>query len=901
MSGGTAIRTMYFSHDVNGQMMGESDPDAVYSYTYWDDGRVKAIGVQSVGGSPHLGLFNYYDLEGRRTALIVYLLPAGQADLVNEYSYDNLGDMTRVTQHANGGVPVAPKRVDFAWNLAGEMTSMQRYADVAGTLWVGGTSLSHDLAGRMTNTTQYTALGDDRESWWSYDEKGRVVRAEESFSGNVGTYAYDANDQLTLADNSGRNDESYGYDSNGNRTMSGYSTGGDNRLAAGAAHTYQYDSENNRVRDTAADNTYVEYAWDYRNRLTDLTFKTSGGAITKRVKYSYDELDRRIRKQIDATGDGTYETGERYIYDGDDILMVYNQANVLTTRYVDGPGVDQTLAEETVGTGAVSWLYADREGSVTDTIDNSGNWGQHLVYDSYGKLISGSVGRYGYTGREYDAESGLYYYRARYYDTNVGRFISEDPAGDDTNDFRYVGNNPVTLTDPTGMMAKAVWSGVKQIAPVAGLIMSGLPGIGMLGGTIGGIGTAYSAWSSSGSRSGTPQSGSQLFNSVVTDLGRDVARGRLNVSDLIRPMELQHSFRQTGVGPVLIRGEANYTADGGADLMLTYTMMNGMLQERLGQRTIHINSDAGLSVQQWWNRSAETTEFVNNRIAHEQIYEIQKEMAVGTLLTVGTAGMLGGLGSLARTSTVAATGLRGANVGLAYVSAYGGATSIGQAADRYAVGDMPGTIRSGGMAGLNTIGMAASTWGFFSPIRPGTLSGFPISESIGLDSFGSNAAFMQGEAPGLSLRTMTLNPAGALSGELGAAAYTPGAGLWASVSATWATGSYELVGGHHVHAKRGFEGIATYDPNAAFAVSEGFLRNYGIRHADITGAQQVLFRDFAETGFPNTLTHHSRIAYQALVEAGMPPNVAKDLVLQSQTQLIRSGVLEPSSIPWSGR
>jgi len=185
-------------------MLSESDPDAVYSYTYWDDGRVKAIGVQSINGSPHVGLFNYYDLEGRRTALTVYLLPAGQADLVNEYSYDNLGDMTRVKQHGNGGASVAPKRADFAWNLAGEMTSIQRYADVAGTLWVGGTSMSYDSGGRMTNMTQSAALGDDRESWWSYDEKGRVVRAEESFSGNVGAYAYDANDQLTFADNSGR-------------------------------------------------------------------------------------------------------------------------------------------------------------------------------------------------------------------------------------------------------------------------------------------------------------------------------------------------------------------------------------------------------------------------------------------------------------------------------------------------------------------------------------------------------------------------------------------------------------------------------------------------------------------------------------------------------------------------
>ncbi len=33
-----------------------------------------------------------------------------------------------------------------------------------------------------------------------------------------------------------------------------------------------------------------------------------------------------------------------------------------------------------------------------------------------------------FTGREYDAETGLYYYRARYYHPAIGRFISPDPV-----------------------------------------------------------------------------------------------------------------------------------------------------------------------------------------------------------------------------------------------------------------------------------------------------------------------------------------------------------------------------------------------------------------------------------------------------------------------------------------
>jgi hypothetical protein len=115
------------------------------------------------------------------------------------------------------------------------------------------------------------------------------------------------------------------------------------------------------------------------------------------------------------------------------------------------------------------------------------------------------------------------------------------------------------------------------------------------------------------------------------------------------------------------------------------------------------------------------------------------------------------------------------------------------------------------------------------------------------------------------------------------------------------TGPYAEVEGHHVHAKKGFEGAPGYDLREAFSVSEDTLSQYGVRHADITAAQQRLFREFAGSGAPNTITHHSRIAYQALVEAGMPAKVAKDLVLQSQTRLIRSGVVEPTRVPWGGR
>jgi RHS repeat-associated protein len=67
--------------------------------------------------------------------------------------------------------------------------------------------------------------------------------------------------------------------------------------------------------------------------------------------------------------------------------------------------------------------------------------------------------RYGYTGRELDAATGLMYYRARWYDPQQARFITEDPigfAGGDTNLYAYVGNDPINFTDPLGLEGKSV-------------------------------------------------------------------------------------------------------------------------------------------------------------------------------------------------------------------------------------------------------------------------------------------------------------------------------------------------------------------------------------------------------------------------------------------------------------
>ena len=197
----------------------------------------------------------------------------------------------------------------------------------------------------------------------------------------------------------------------------------------------------------------TEYQYDPQNQLIEV--RVDAAVI---ANYRYDGLGRRIEK--DTGGAIT-----RFVYDAEDIQLEFDGTNALLARYTHGPGIDEPLIMErdldVSGSFEDSEKFsyqADGLGSVTELTDLNGVVARAYVYDSFGQIVSetGALENpYTYTGREFDAETGLYFYRARYYDAATGRFLAEDSvgfSGGDLNLFAYVGNNPLTFSDPIGLV-----------------------------------------------------------------------------------------------------------------------------------------------------------------------------------------------------------------------------------------------------------------------------------------------------------------------------------------------------------------------------------------------------------------------------------------------------------------
>ncbi|MDI6773092.1 MAG: RHS repeat-associated core domain-containing protein [bacterium] len=329
------------------------------------------------------------------------------------FAYDNAGNRTRLT-HPNS------TSTDYAYLNNHWLLSITDKAPGGATFQ--STGYTHD-----PNGNRLTQADSSGTTTFAYDALNRLIQAAHPGGYGTFTWTYDAVGNRTQQTAPGGT-TNYAYDHN-------------SRLLTAGSTTYAYDANGNLL----SISTGQTFAWDVFNRMTQAT--GSGGTVTH--TYNGDGLKTRR-----VGPDGT----RNYYYDGIKPIWETDGAGVMTAQL--DRDIFGNLLSRREASGARRYYHFDGLGSTTALTNESGAATSTLLYDAWGnqRAATGSdQGRYRFTGAELDQATGFYHMGARFYDPTIGRWLSEDPVQDKhfepatLNFYAYAFNNPVNLTDATGL------------------------------------------------------------------------------------------------------------------------------------------------------------------------------------------------------------------------------------------------------------------------------------------------------------------------------------------------------------------------------------------------------------------------------------------------------------------
>lgn len=436
-----------YTYDNASRLTQVTDPTGAYAFTYDNMGRLTGTSTQYsfLTAGPFAVAYGY-DAASNRTSM------TNPQDGVSSYTYDSVNRLISITNPQSQlflfGYDGLSRRTNLL--LQNGDSSAYSYDNLSRLLSISYTAGCAPVPPPEPQCLHMVRLGSVR---YTYDAAGNRASKSTTLGTSSTTtenYSYDPIYQLTQVVQGTATTESYSYDPVGNRLsslgVSSYSYNNSNELISTPNATFTYDNNGNTLTKTEAAGT-TSYAWDFENRLASVTLPNGGGTVTLK----YDPFGQRIQK---SGASGT----TNYVYDAANVLEEVDGTGAVLARYTQGPGIDEPLAM--LRGGVTSYYLADGLGSITFVLGSGGS--ARYTYGAFGNLASSTgtvTNPFRYTGREFDAETGLYYYRARYYDPQAGRFISEDPIRfhGGMNYYGYAGNGPTRFGDPFGLAPGDWW------------------------------------------------------------------------------------------------------------------------------------------------------------------------------------------------------------------------------------------------------------------------------------------------------------------------------------------------------------------------------------------------------------------------------------------------------------
>jgi RHS repeat-associated protein len=351
------------------------------------------------------------------------------------YTYDPAGNVLGIADNATSSSGTTKDLQCFTYDYQRQLTNAWTIA--AGSTCGSPSEAMLTVPGGYRTSYGYDAIG-NRTTQTSYPQTGDTT---------VSTYTYPASGPTPTLDG----DTGVG----GPHAVASVST----QVGTGTPTSQDYLYDDSGQMRTRGSQTLT---WDPEGRLAT-TVNTAGAPAAKNV---YDaDGNRLLRKDPD---------GAVTLYlDSTEIRVATGTATASSQRWYSFAGL--TVATRTAA--GLQLLSVDAHGTGQTQISAYNAAYTKRRFDPFGNLRTptsvptGSTwaGDHGFLEKPVD-QTGLTQVGARYYDTTIGKFISTDPILDTTNSiqtnaYAYAENNPVTMSDPTGLAAKCVLEGTCESKP----------------------------------------------------------------------------------------------------------------------------------------------------------------------------------------------------------------------------------------------------------------------------------------------------------------------------------------------------------------------------------------------------------------------------------------------------
>ncbi|GFM77208.1 sugar-binding protein [Pseudomonas cichorii] len=538
--------TSTFAYDEANNLIRSTDARGVVTDYKYD--ALNRLVSKSYPATPALDIKFLYDQTangnygiGRRTGI-------QDSAGVLTYTYDAKGNLTN--QHRSVGVNAGDyyENISYGYDAANNLVQIGYPSNIALTYTRNSaaqvTGIKLTLGGRtvtLASSIAYLPFGPLKSLTWGngillsktydqdylltqqqvgnwqttyrYDADSNIIATTNSLWGAV-QYEYDALGRLTQ-EQTNTTRKGYSFDATGNRTQR--ITSNLNSSDSSETQSLAYADDSNRLvslngstlaTDLIGNHTQLNgrrYTYDSQGRLSQV----HQASIYQVAEYKYNALGQRITKRTYEMGSQALIGTTAYLYDlsGKLIGQTFYDANGLKTSgqywfWLD----DMPLAQLTVNfssLGEISnsklvYLHSDHLNTPRLATDST----QALLWrwnsDAYGvgapeEDVDGdgkaTIVALRFPGQIYDAQTQLNYNYYRDYNPDTGRYVQSDPIGLEggLNTYGYVLGNPLSYSDPSGLVVDDGLGGNVCTPGFEGLTCSPVGGVGPIGGLKGGL------------------------------------------------------------------------------------------------------------------------------------------------------------------------------------------------------------------------------------------------------------------------------------------------------------------------------------------------------------------------------------------------------------------------------